>query len=158
VESEAIVSRSDGTKLTIVLRELETVAHPLAQKFYKAQGANNKTNRNDQIFVCLHAGSIVGCLRVAPCESQRLLRGVLIDASIRNLGLGRHLIKYALSKTRFETVWTFPYSHLIEFYKTLGFDEKNLSQTPSEIEAALLSYQKQGRNIGVMVWQKNNKI
>ncbi len=155
MEIEITVSNNEGNAFAITLRELEALAHPLAQKFYKANGHNSKTNRNDKIFACLYKGSLVGCLRLAPCDTERLLRGVFISPSFRGMGLGRKLIQHALSNARFKTVWTFPYSHLTLFYKALGFSEQNVAQTPSAIEAALLSYQKQGRDICVMAWQQD---
>lgn len=135
------------------IRALDSGLFPLAKKFYKQFGQPTKTNRNDQIYATFSSGIMLACLRIAPCGDTRLLRGVFVAPEHRGKGLARALISHALKHSKLNEIWTFPYSHLNDFYVGLNFQTVSPEIAPSPIQDAFDVYTRQGKNISLMRWQ-----
>lgn len=154
---------------------------PLAKKFYKEHSQATKMDRNDQVFVVYDKQTMVGCLRIArvfnaepkpliisntphlnefdapsPEQDCRLLRAVFVSPEYRGKGIAKALIQFALDNTDLTQIWTFPYTHLIELYSNLGFNEQDDQQAPHSIRTAFERYTSQGRSISIMRWLDNS--
>jgi len=142
----------------VTIRKLAPEHFPLAKKFYKQFGQTNKTNRNDRIFAAFGAQGMKACLRIAPCEDARLLRGVFVAPDHRGQGLARTLISYALEKSDLNEIWTFPYRHLTTMYESLDFEMIATLDAPASIQQAFKVYSDQGRDISLMRWSDLGRI
>ena|GEM_PF-5377766 len=136
-------------------RLLPTLSFPLAAKFYRQEKHSARTDKRDEIFVAQHQNDISACLRIAPLDNERLLRGMLVSKASRGQGLARGLLAFSLSNTQYEKIWTFPLSPLHGFYASLGFEVKNFDEAlPLCVQAAYTQYLKQGRDIKLALWQR----
>ena len=134
-------------------------------------------DRNDQVFAVFDKQAMIGCLRIAriftPQELPqlaipnttsdgqavtendkecRLLRAVFIAPDYRGSGIAKTIISFALKNNDFEQIWTFPYTHLIELYRNLGFNEQEEHECPRTVRTTFNQYKAQGRSISIMRW------
>jgi len=137
-----------------IIRELESISYPLVKKFYKTHGQNIKTNRLDQVFAAFTNQTMMGCLRIAPVDEERLLRSVFIAPSHRGKHLATDLVQYALLHAKQDTIWTFPYLNLVALYAKVGFNEVKEEDMPDHLRSVFQAYKSQGRKISVMRWQR----
>ena len=142
----------------ITIRKLAPEHFPLAKKFYKHFGQTNKTNRNDQIYALFDNKGMQACLRIAPCEDARLLRGVFVAETHRRQGLACKLISFALEQSKLNEIWTFPYRHLTTMYESLNFENITIGDAPTPIQKAFKVYSNQGREISLMRWSDLGRI
>ncbi|SDK76058.1 GNAT family N-acetyltransferase [Microbulbifer yueqingensis] len=123
---------------------------PLASKFYRTYKFRGKARRHDPCMVIRNSHQQIiacGCLR--QLTGAQLLTGVAVAPDYQGQGVARLLLN-SMSEAFGELTFTFPYRHLVLFYRSLGFAEERPGGQPSSIVDRYSTYQKQGRDILVM--------
>ncbi|WP_323845970.1 GNAT family N-acetyltransferase [Microbulbifer magnicolonia] len=123
---------------------------PLANKFYRTHKFRGKARRHDPCMVIRDEQKQIvacGCLRqLTECQ---LLTGVAVAEDYRGQGVARLLLN-SMGEAFDEWTFTFPYSHLVPFYLSVGFVEVDREGLPSPVLDRFHTYQKQGRDIVLM--------
>ncbi len=122
-------------------QELEPIAFPLVNRFFKANGHKGKAKGGERVWV-LRQGEIVAALRACPKAHGYLLRSVWVSSGRRRESLGTTLLQQSLSQL--PTCWCYAYPHLEQFYQRAGFITVEPEQTPADIHEPYRRYQQQG--------------
>lgn len=126
---------------------------PLANKFYRTHKFRGKARRYDPCMVVRDAQNQIiacGCLRqLAECQ---LLAGVAVAPEFQGQGVARLLLN-SMAEAFDDRTFTFPYRHLVPFYRSVGFVEEDEDGQPSAIIDRLHTYRRQGREIVIMRYQ-----
>ncbi|WP_237068207.1 GNAT family N-acetyltransferase [Microbulbifer guangxiensis] len=129
---------------------LSDVELPLANKFYRTHKFRGKARRHEPCAVIRDGQNHIiacGCLR--PLTGAKLLVGVAVAPQFQGQGVARQLLNSMAEAFDGET-FTFPYRHLVPFYRSLGFAEVDADGQPSAILDRFDTYRKQGRDIVIM--------
>lgn len=142
---------------------LSNVEMLLANKFYREHGFRGKAKRHEYCAVVRdERRAIAACGYVRDYKEFRLLAGVAVDPAHQGRGVARLLLE-TLSESFDIHTYTFPYTHLMTFYTSLGFkpcevevevDEADLAEggAPSSVSNLYQGYRDQGRDIRMMVY------
>ncbi|WP_062269649.1 GNAT family N-acetyltransferase [Endozoicomonas arenosclerae] len=133
--------------------ELQPVAFPLANRFFKENGHKGKARSNERVFILRDGKPIVAALRATPKADGYLLRSVWVQIGRRSEGLGSQLVKTTLEQLSPSPCWCYPYNHLEAFYAHLGFQKTSPDEAPSEISGPYLSYLNKGESFLLMAYQ-----
>ena len=125
----------------------------MVNKFYRTHKFRGKARRNDPCAVIRNKQNQIiacGCLRrLAECQ---LLAGVAVAEEYRGQGVAR-LLRNSMEEAFDEQTFTFPYRHLVPFYRSLGFADEDEGGQPSAILDRFRTYRRQGRDILIMRYQ-----
>ncbi|OHU88419.1 MULTISPECIES: GNAT family N-acetyltransferase [Pseudoalteromonas] len=124
---------------------LEPVATPLINKFYQQHKGRGRATKHDQNWV-VKAPDIIAACRVQDKEGELFLSSVLVAEDFRNQGVARALLTQVIAYQS-NTLYTFAYRHLCDFYQRLGFSNCNL---PLKLQPYFNSYVAQKRDIVAM--------
>ena len=128
---------------------LNPVLTPLANKFYKTNGARGKAKGNEKVWVVKHQ-HIVAAARVADICGCDFLTGVHVEATLTGQGIATRLITQLL-KSQHKNCYTFPYADLYQWYQKLGFVSVTFVDLPKPLQLRFERYKGQGRDIVCMV-------
>lgn len=129
---------------------------PLANKFYRSHKFRGKARRHDPCMVVRDAqNQIIACGALRKLTDSQLLTGVAVVEDQRGQGVARFLLS-RMAEAYDHSTFTFPYRHLVPFYESLGYSEVDEDGLPSAIVDRFQTYQKQGRDILVMRFQKTD--
>ncbi|MFC6633988.1 GNAT family N-acetyltransferase [Microbulbifer taiwanensis] len=131
---------------------------PLANKFYRMYKFRGKARRHDPCMVIRDGQNQIiacGCLRqLTECQ---LLAGVAVAPDYQGQGVARLLLS-SMAGAFDDQTFTFSYSHLVAFYRSMGFVEFDKDGQPSAILDRFHTYQKQGRDIVLMRYRQYGQI
>jgi len=137
---------------TYNIQQLDTIAFPLVNKFYRQQKAKSKASGHDTVWVAKEHHKIIAVARITPLPSLHLLlTGVHVSDNYRHQGIARELVTQCCDIN--ESVYTFSLSHLVDFYRQLGFVTLPTDDLPCELAQRFNAYIKQGRKIIAMIKQ-----
>ncbi|MET4694027.1 GNAT family N-acetyltransferase [Endozoicomonas lisbonensis] len=128
-----------------MIEELQPVAYPLVNRFFKANGHKGKARSGERVFVLRSEGEIIAALRACPRSQGFLLRSVCVSVPRRGCGYGLQLVKETLLALSPSRCWCYPYQHLKHFYSLAGFKELSSESVPTEISTPWQNYQKSGK-------------
>lgn len=125
--------------------EVDKIQYPLINQFYKKHYKKGIAKKSDRVFVIrrLPFNLVIACAKIKRVETQNLLTGVVCDPEFQHRGVASYLVREIqnISKVENATLYCFPYFHLHEFYKRLGF-----SDSTSPNDAIKSSHQKYNEN------------
>ena len=133
-----------------MIEELQPVAYPLVNRFFKANGHKGKARSDERVFVFKHEGRIVAALRAFPKANGYLLRSVWVDIALREQGLGLQLTRNAVQALQPSSCWCYPYAHLRHFYIKAGLIERQPFEVPESISQPWKNYQSKGNTFLLM--------
>ena len=143
-----------------MIEELQPVAFPLVNRFFKANGHKGKARSNERVFALRKEGKIIAALRACRRSEGYLLRSVWVAVPERGCGYGLELVRHSVQALSVQPLseqaspparcWCYPYSHLEHFYTLAGFKELPASCVPDDISAPWLSYKKNGQGFLLM--------
>lgn len=113
----------------IVIKQLESVKIPLANKFYTLNKARGRANKQDKVWVAYHNNTIIAACRLQNKSTFLFLSTVLVAPSYRSKGVATRLLT-ALLNEQTQPIYTFAYQRLTDFYQALGFNQV-LTYTPA---------------------------
>ncbi|AMO56934.1 hypothetical protein GZ77_01675 [Endozoicomonas montiporae] len=123
-----------------MIEELQPVAFPLVNRFFKANGHKGKARSDERVFVVRQKGEIIAALRACPRSQGYLLRSVWVAISRRKKGFGLKLTKDTINALYPASCWCYPYEHLKEFYTLAGFRELTTDNVPDDISIPWQKY------------------
>ncbi len=133
---------------------LSDVEIPLANKFYRSHNFRGKARRHDPCLVIRDGkNQIIACGSLRKLTDSQLLTGVAVAENHRGRGVARLLLEH-MAEACDDHTFTFPYQHLVPFYESLGYAEVSEIGLPSAIIDRFHTYQKQGRDIVLMHFQR----
>lgn len=135
---------------SITYHHLEPIKFPLVNKYYQAQGSNNRASKNQQVVIAKNQeNQIVGVARLSPIDNHWLLTGVHVAQSVRGQGIASQLVNTLCERQ--SMVFTFAFEHLTALYQGCGFEIIVPADIPCELAQRFNAYVKQGRKIVVMI-------
>ena len=141
--------------------QLNPVAYPLANRFYKQAGEKGKTQGSDDVYVARLDSQIIAAVRLCPLrqnihssrESQLdslLLRSLAVLPEYRRTGVGTQFMDYVAAQLSGQECWCYPFSWLKIFYAQTGFEVIAPENAPEHIRVPFENYSRQGRDILIM--------
>ena len=133
-----------------MVEELESIALPLVNRFYRENGHKGKARSDERVFVLRDQGRIVAALRACPKADGYLLRSVWVATDRRRKGTGTTLLNCVLSKLGSFPCWCYPFDYLEAFYQRSGLQQVPPEQTPDEISSVWVNYRARGERFLLM--------
>ena len=146
-----IDSKQHGTLLNKL--EYKLADHynlPLVKQFYKKNGMRAQAPKGDIIYTSTLNEVIVAALRLHPVENCYLLRSMCVCKELRKQGIGSALLHNIQNPLNKITCYSFPFSHLTDFYKQSNFISCDPNNTPKAIIEKFNRYIKNGKKICLM--------
>jgi N-acetylglutamate synthase-like GNAT family acetyltransferase len=129
--------------------ELETIKHPLVNRFYKRVYKKGLARKDERVFV-LQDKALICSAKLKQLDQQQLLTGVACAPEYRGKGYASLLIKKMMLEQK-QPVYCFPYAHLLPFYTRLGFICADVRSVPEIIRARFSAYSK-NRDLELLVY------
>ena len=126
---------------------------PLVKSFYKKNGMRAQAPKGDIIFIATSNNAIVAALRLHPVNSFYLLRSMCVQADNRHQGIGSALLDHIQDKLNGIECYSFPYTHLSDFYIHANFVICDTESAPTVISDKYFRYIKNGKKICLMKHQ-----
>jgi len=126
---------------------------PLVKSFYKNNGMRAQAPKGDLIFIATLNNSIVAALRLHPVETLYLLRSMCVQAENRHQGIGSALLEHIQIKLNEIECYSFPYTHLTDFYSRANFVNYEAKSAPVSISDKFNRYLKNGKKLCLMKHQ-----
>jgi len=92
-----------------------------AHACYRRNGYTGTIRAEDDALVAVHAGGIVGVVRLAHEHGAQILRGMFLDEGHRGGGLGVCMLEALERRMSDAPCWLICGPHLIPFYGRIGF-------------------------------------
>lgn len=142
-----MTENQDSSAHTFSAQWLSEAEIPLANKFYRTHKFRGKARRHDPCMVIRdEQNQIIACGCLRQLNECQLLAGVAVAPDFQGQGVARLLLN-SMAEAFDDRTFTFPYSHLVPFYRSVGFVEVDKGGQPSAILDRFQTYQKQGRDI-----------
>ncbi|MBE0365391.1 hypothetical protein PULV_a2175 [Pseudoalteromonas ulvae UL12] len=127
--------------------QLDALKTPLVNKFYDRCRAKGRAKKHDNVWVVYYRRQIIAACRIQSIDCEYFLSTVMVEPAYRGQGLARFFILNILSQLS-QPLVTFAYSHLRDFYSSLGFTEVDGLST--SLSSRFNQYQKQQSNLLAM--------
>ncbi len=109
--------------------------------------------KGDLIYVAMLNQRLVAALRLHPVNSAYLLRSMCVSAEHRHQGIGSALLTYLQSPLEQIECYSFPFSHLLDFYARAQFQICEAATVPQSIYDKYHRYRDNGKKIILMKHQ-----
>jgi len=109
--------------------------------------------KGDLIYIATLNKTIVAALRIHPVNSSYLLRSMCVHADMRHQGIGSALLTHIQDQLSNLECYSFPYTHLVNFYSRAGFISCNPESAPQAISDKFNRYLNNGKKISLMKHQ-----
>lgn len=106
--------------------------------------------KGDIVLVARIKHQLVAALRLQPVGHYHLLRSMCVKQALRRSGIGSALLAYAQPHLAQIDCFTFPYTHLHDFYTRQGFITITPTDAPEAIVDRFQRYTNQGRSLCLM--------
>ena len=117
---------------------------------YAAWGYGGGADSADTIFVAESAGEFLGLVRLTREHGTTMLRGMQVAPSARRQGVGTRLLETFVAELGGQECYCIPYSHLIAFYGSQGFEVQPPELAPGFLAERLSGYRARGLDVVVM--------
>ncbi|MCW8935175.1 MAG: GNAT family N-acetyltransferase [Gammaproteobacteria bacterium] len=128
---------------------------PLVKSFYKKNNMRAQAPKGDLIFIATSNNAIVAALRLHPVKTLYLLRSMCVQADSRHQGIGSALLDHIQTKLNDIECYSFPYTHLSDFYSRANFVIYDAQLVPEAISDKFYRYVNNGKKICLMKHQHN---
>lgn len=106
--------------------------------------------KGDLIYIATLNNTLVAALRLHPVNSYHLLRSMCVAAEKRHLGIGSALLEHLQDTLKGLECYSFPYTHLIDFYVKANFMPCETESAPEPISDKFNRYLNNGKKICLM--------
>ena len=110
--------------------------------------------KGDLIFIATHNNIIVAALRLHPVNHGYLLRSMCVAAAHRQQGIGSALLQHLQTTLSDIECYSFPFTHLVDFYRRAHFQLCETETTPQAIVDKFNRYIRNGKKICLMKHQR----
>jgi len=152
------VALSDAPLNQLEFKLADHYSLPLVKSFYKKNGMRAQAPKGDLIYIATLNNSIVAALRLNPVNSTYLLRSMCVHADMRHQGIGSALLCYLQHTLSELQCYTFPYSHLEDFYSRANFVTCEAQSAPHAIADKFNRYVNNGKKLCLMKHQPQGNI
>ncbi|WP_257284513.1 GNAT family N-acetyltransferase [Endozoicomonas sp. SESOKO1] len=136
---------------SLSVEELNPIAFPLVNRFFKENGHKGKASGNERVWVArCPKEKIVAGLRASPKSGGYLLRSVQVARDAQRKGIGSFFLRAALNDLNTINCWCYPFAHLEYFYQGAGFFKPEPDSVPPDILDPYLRYRQQGHTFLLM--------
>jgi len=135
-------------------KQADQYSLPLIKQFYKKNGMRAHAPKGDLIFTASQNNKIVAALRLHPVQDHYLLRSMCVASELRHQGIGSALLQHLQTTLSEIECYSFPFSHLIDFYKRANFTAWDINDAPQAITDKYNRYINSGKKICLMKFQK----
>ena len=111
--------------------------------------------KGDIVYIATLNNIIVAALRLHPVNNLHLLRSMCVSAEKRHMGIGSALLAYLQPQLNDLQCYSFPYTHLSNFYSAANFVSYDVDSVPEAISNKFNRYLKNGKKICLMKHQHN---
>lgn len=121
--------------------------------FHRKVGYSTKPDKEDEIFVAMESGTIVGVGRLCREYGTLVIRGMQVLPEYQGKGVGSRLLEKMVGAIPSSTeCWGVPYEHLEAFYKKGGFDFVPDERAPQFLQERVSKYRekKNGKRYRIM--------
>jgi len=125
----------------------------LVKQFYKKNAMRAQAPKGDLIYIATHNNLIVAALRLHPVNHCYLLRSMCVAAAHRQQGIGSALLQHLQSTLSNIECYSFPFTHLIDFYSRAHFQPCEVQTAPQAIANKFNRYISNGKKICLMKHQ-----
>lgn len=129
---------------------------PLVKSFYKKNGMRAQAPKGDIIYIATSNNAIIAALRLHPVNSHYLLRSMCVQTDNRHQGIGSALLDHIQGKLCEIECYSFPYTHLSDFYFRANFITFDAESVPTAISDKYFRYLNSGKKICLMKHQNNS--
>ncbi len=122
--------------------------------FYESVGSLGRARDEDLFFIAYKDGHIAGCVRYCVDSKLPMLRTMMVAKEFRNNGVGRALLKAFeeyLDRHDVRNTYVLPFSHLENFYSSIGFQKVVGIQIPTYLKDRLELYKSSGKQYICMI-------
>lgn len=126
---------------------------PLVKSFYKKNGMRAQAPKGDLIFIATLNNVIVAALRLHPVNTLYLLRSMCVQADNRHQGIGSALLEHIQINLNDIECYSFPYTHLSNFYSRANFVNYDADSAPEAISDKFYRYLNNGKKLCLMKHQ-----
>lgn len=117
---------------------------------YAAWGYGGGADSADTIFVAKGAGELQGLVRLTREHGTTMLRGMQVALDARRQGVGTRLLETFVAQLGGQECYCIPYSHLIAFYGSQGFEVQPPELAPGFLSERLAEYRARGLDVVLM--------
>jgi N-acetylglutamate synthase-like GNAT family acetyltransferase len=136
--------------LQLEFKQANHYSLPLVKQFYKNNGMRAQAPKGDLIFIATSNTKIIAALRLHPVNSCFLLRSMCVAATSRKQGIGSALLQHLQPALNEIECYSFPFTHLTEFYQRANFIPCDTASAPQAIADKFARYLNNGKHICLM--------
>lgn len=134
----------------ITFKQADHYSLPIVKQFYKLNGMRAQAPKGDLIFTASINSKLVAALRLHPVNQCYLLRSMCVAADLRHQGIGSGLLMFLQNQFNDIECYSFPFSHLQQFYESAGFQLCDSIHAPEAIADKFNRYLCNGKDICLM--------
>jgi predicted GNAT family N-acyltransferase len=134
----------------ITIKKAEGFMLTQVKRFYREHKMKAQAPKTDDIYIALLNNKLIGALRLCPYENSWLLRSMCIKTDMRGKGIGRFMLNQLTTIFHEKQCYCFPFNHLENFYKTVGFEKIPTGDAAEIIEKKYTGYLANGKKILLM--------
>ena len=117
---------------------------------YAVWGYGGGADPADTIFVAERAGELLGLVRLTREHGTIMLRGMQVAPNARRQRVGTRLLETFVAELGGQECHCIPYSHLIAFYGSQGFEVQPPELAPGFLAERLAGYRERGLDVVLM--------
>jgi RimJ/RimL family protein N-acetyltransferase/predicted N-acetyltransferase YhbS len=138
-------SKSNRQSITIksaTYQDLENV-----KAFYKSRSYDHEIVDTDKTFIAVKDREIVGVVRLVEEFGTVVLRGMQVNPAYQRQGVGLRLLRFLDSVLGNRECYCIPYTHLEQFYGTIGFKTIPEPASPKFLQERAQKYRQKSSNV-----------
>lgn len=125
---------------------------PRINTAYTGLGYTGKVTPADTVFVAEREHEIVGLVRRTHEHGVTMLRGMYVVAQAQRQGIGSDLLAHFVTHLNGQDCYCVPYTHLVGFYSSEGFQVLPPGQAPGFLAERLVQYRHDGGDV-LLMWR-----
>ncbi|HJO93731.1 MAG TPA: GNAT family N-acetyltransferase [Victivallales bacterium] len=119
--------------------------------FYKNCGYGGKFTPSDIVVYAVDNETPIGVGRLSLENEVFILRGMQILQKYQGKGIGTTLLNKLIEALPDRECFCLPYTHLLDFYRKVGFRKCNINEVPRFLKTRLQSYRANKIDVQLLV-------
>ncbi len=134
----------------LIVRELKGPQADIVKKLYESEGHGIEIRNFDLFFAGFIENKLAASVRFCVEQGTAMLRTMRVAKKFQGRGLGLSMLKYFesyLNENSVNNTYCLPYSHLENFYGTIGFRSVEYESVPKFLQARFLKNRADGLDL-----------
>ncbi len=140
----------ESEKINVGIRRANADELEKVNAFYKSCGYYASANPADVAYIAEDENSIIGVVRLSDENEIPVLRGMFVDKHYQRKGIGKLMLFHFEKALPNQDCYCLPYSHLLDFYGTIGFRQIDKNDLPPHFQQRLEQYLADGLKMTAM--------